>query len=114
MLDFGRVLRKKVAHSPLGESMQFADGNDSISIEIGGALQEGSLESQFKALEASSVDDQLEALKRKMALTAGKSEDPKQLGSGNAKAPPEEPSADDMKAAEIDAQLEELKKKLSG
>ena len=31
--------------------------------EIGGALQEGSLESQFKALEASSVDDQLEALK---------------------------------------------------
>mgnify|MGYP000911744799 CR=1 FL=1 len=82
--------------------------------EIGGALQEGSLESQFKALEASSVDDQLEALKRKMALTAGKSEDPKQLGSGNAKAPPEEPSADDMKAAEIDAQLEELKKKLSG
>ena len=82
--------------------------------EIGGALQEGSLESQFKALEASSVDDQLEALKRKMALTAGKSEDPKQLGSGNAKAPPEEPSTDDMKAAEIDAQLEELKKKLSG
>jgi phage shock protein A len=84
--------------------------------EIGGALQEGSLESQFKALEASSVDDQLEALKRKMALTAGKSEDPRQLGaSKDAKAPPaDEPSPDDMKAAEIDAQLEELKKKLSG
>ena len=51
-----------------------------------------------------------------MALTAGKSEDPRQLGSGknDAKAPPEESSADDMKAAEIDAQLEELKKKLSG
>jgi len=84
--------------------------------EIGGALQEGSLESQFKALEASSVDDQLEALKRKMALTAGKSEDPRQLGAGkDAKAPPaDEPSADDMRAAEIDSQLEELKKKLSG
>ena len=49
-----------------------------------------------------------------MALTAGKSDDPKQLGSaktvvGNTA----EVSADDMKAAEIDAQLEELKKKLS-
>jgi len=85
------------------------------STEISGALTEGSLESQFKALEASSVDDQLESLKRKMALTAGKSDDPKQLGSaktvvGNTA----EVSADDMKAAEIDAQLEELKKKLSG
>jgi len=85
------------------------------STEISGALNEGSLESQFKALEASSVDDQLESLKRKMALTAGKSDDPKQLGSaktvvGNTA----EVSADDMKAAEIDAQLEELKKKLSG
>ncbi|WP_434418634.1 PspA/IM30 family protein [Nannocystis pusilla] len=87
--------------------------------EIGGVLEEGSLESQFKALEAGNVDDQLEALKRKMALTAGKSEDPRQLGSGRADAksappPAEELSADDLKAAEIDAQLEELKKKLSG
>ena len=85
------------------------------STEISGALTEGSLESQFKALEASSVDDQLESLKRKMALTAGKSDDPKQLGSaktvvGNTA----DVSAEDMKAAEIDAQLEELKKKLSG
>jgi phage shock protein A len=85
------------------------------SSEIGGALTEGSLESQFKALEASSVDDQLDALKRKMALTAGKTEDPKQLGTaktvvGNTV----EASAEDLKAAEIDAQLEELKKKLSG
>ncbi|MBK8266574.1 MAG: PspA/IM30 family protein [Nannocystis sp.] len=39
--------------------------------EIGGALAESSLESQFKALEASSVDDQLEALKAKMALGPG-------------------------------------------
>src|SRR5690606_23060972 len=60
--------------------------------EIGGALQEGSLESQFRALEAGNVDDQLEALKRKMALTAGKSEDPRQLGAGRSetKAPPAE------------------------
>lgn len=86
--------------------------------EIGGALQEGSLESQFKALEAGNVDDALEALKRKMALTAGKSEDPRQLGAGKseakAQAKEEELGADDLKAAEIDAQLEELKKKLSG
>ena len=81
--------------------------------EIGGALAESSLESQFKALEASSVDDQLEALKRKMALTAGKTEDPRQIGAGKSAAAPAEPAAEDLKAAEIDAQLEELKKKLS-
>jgi phage shock protein A len=81
--------------------------------EIGGALSEGSLESQFKALEASSVDDQLDALKRKMALTAGKTEDPRQIGSGKPAADAAPPPPDEMKAAEIDAQLEELKKKLS-
>ena len=81
--------------------------------EIGGALSEGSLESQFKALEASSVDDQLDALKRKMALTAGKTEDPRQIGSGKPGAPADAPVVDEMKAAEIDSQLEELKKKLS-
>ncbi len=81
--------------------------------EIGGVLSEGSLEQQFKALEASSVDDQLEALKRKMALTAGKTEDPRQIGAGKSAAAPAEPAAEDLKAAEIDAQLEELKKKLS-
>ncbi len=80
-----------------------------------GALAESSLESQFKALEASSVDDQLEALKRKMALTAGKSDDPKAIGSGKpgAASPPADAAVEDLKAAEIDAQLEELKKKLS-
>jgi len=80
------------------------------SQEISGALNEGSLESQFKALEASSVDDQLDALKRKMALTAGKTEDPRQIGSGK---PAAEAPVDETKTAEIDAQLEELKKKLS-
>ena len=83
--------------------------------EIGGALAEGSLEQQFKALEASSVDDQLEALKRKMALTAGKTEDPRQIGAGKsaAAAPSADVAAAEMKEAELDAQLEELKKKLS-
>lgn len=78
-----------------------------------GALAESSLESQFKALEASSVDDQLEALKRKMALTAGKTEDPRQIGASKTPAASADPAAEEIKAAEIDAQLEELKKKLS-
>lgn len=86
--------------------------------EIGGALQEGSLEQQFKALEAGDVDDQLEALKRKMALTSGKAEDPRQLGAAASEAgapgQPEELRPEDLKTVEIDAQLEELKKKLSG
>ncbi len=82
--------------------------------EMGGALAESSLESQFKALEASSVDDQLDALKKKMALGPAKDAGPKQI-SGSAAAPPaDEPTADDLKAAEIDAQLEDLKRKLSG
>ena len=50
---------------------------------------------------------------RKMALTAGKTEDPRQIGAGKGPAAPAEPAVDELKAAEIDAQLEELKKKLS-
>jgi phage shock protein A len=87
-----------------------------------GALPESNLESQFKALEAgSSVDSELEALKQKMALGTG-SGPQKAIGGGDAHddahddfddldagAPPE----DDIKAAEVDAQLEELKRKLS-
>ena len=83
--------------------------------EIGGALAESSLESQFKALEAASVDDQLDALKKKMALgPGGAGGAPKQISGGAPSAPPSDPSPEDLKAAEIDAQLEELKKKLSG
>ncbi len=84
-----------------------------------GALPESSLESQFKALEAgSSVDSELEALKQKMALGSGGGGGPKAIGSGEdapeASAEPEaEPELDDVKAAEVDAQLEELKRKLS-
>ncbi|PRP91892.1 hypothetical protein ENSA5_52350 [Enhygromyxa salina] len=82
-----------------------------------GALPETTLESQFKALEAgSSVDTELEALKQKMALTTGGGER-KAIGASDDDAPEPEPEPelgdDDIKAAEVDAQLEELKRKLS-
>jgi phage shock protein A len=94
-----------------------------------GALPEASLDMQFKALEASTgVDDQLAALKGKMALQAAEAERKAiggKVGAGagagagaGSKAAPEPPPSDDevidaTKAAEIDAQLEELKKKLA-
>jgi len=93
--------------------------------EIGGALPEATLESQFKALEASSgVDDDLAALKSKMALQAAEQERERKALAGEVDesaasddAPPSEPSDEEVedatKGAEIDAQLEELKKKLS-
>lgn len=93
--------------------------------EIGGALPEASLESQFKALEASSgVDDDLSALKSKMALQAAEQERERRALAGEVEPEPApaagggEAVADDevedaAKGAEIDAQLEELKKKLS-
>lgn len=87
-----------------------------------GALPETSLESQFKALEAGSdVDDELAALKQKMALGTGSSAK-KAIGSSDAADGDEEAEvADeeeaepevDVRAAEVDAQLEELKRKLS-
>ena len=95
--------------------------------EIGGALPEATLESQFKALEASSgVDDDLAALKSKMALQAAEAErerralagevddEPAASAAGDAAPPPSDEEVEDASnAAEIDAQLEELKKKLS-
>ena len=98
--------------------------------EIGGALPEATLDAQFKALEASTgVDDELARLKQRMALQAAEEErerkallgevdePPKKPPGGGAKASadaPEEDAVDDeVRAAEIDAQLEELKKKLS-
>src|SRR5690606_14326450 len=83
-----------------------------------GALPETSLESQFKALAAgSSVDDELEALKQKMALGTGSGGPQKAIGAseeepGPAPSPDVEHVEDDMRAAEVDAQLEELKRKL--
>ncbi len=93
--------------------------------ELGGALPEASLDAQFKALAASSVDDELAALKKKMALQAAEAErkalggtvEPPKTSAANGSPKPEDKSEDeildDTKAAEIDAQLEELKKKLS-
>ena len=92
--------------------------------ELGGALPEASLEGQFRALEASSVDDQLESLKKKMALSAaaeerkaiegeaGEEPAPDESGA-TGQAPGDELEDEDLKAAEIDAQLDDLKKKLS-
>jgi len=92
--------------------------------EIGGALPEATLESQFKALEASSgVDDDLSALKSKMALQAAEQErerralagevEPEPAPAGGGEAVADDEVEDAAKGAEIDAQLEELKKKLS-
>lgn len=91
------------------------------SAEMGLALEDTSLESQFKALEAGSgVDDQLEALKSKMALKAAANEQKKLAGdpaATSAAPPPAAPAAEvveeDLAAAAIDNQLEELKRKLS-
>lgn len=90
--------------------------------EIGGALPEATLDSQFKALEASSgIEDDLAALKQKMALAAAE-EERKAIGgdigapsqSSSSSAPPSDEAVEDAtKSAEVDAQLEELKKKLS-
>ena len=91
-----------------------------------GVLPETSLESQFKALEAGDVDDELNALKRKMALKAAEDERKAIGGEVEAEAEAEaddddedepEKSEDEVKAeideAELDAELAELKRKLS-
>jgi phage shock protein A len=96
--------------------------------EIGGALPEANLEAQFRALAAGNVDDELTALKKRMALAAA--EDERRAIGGTVTPPSASAGAgassaaddagdedagdvDDAKAAEIDAQLEELKRKLS-
>jgi len=92
-----------------------------------GALPEASLDMQFKALEASTgVDDDLARLKKKMALQAAETERERRALDGEVGPPPSassgatsEPGVDRERvedaaaAAEIDSQLEELKKKLS-
>jgi phage shock protein A len=88
--------------------------------ELGGALPEATLESQFKALEAGNVDDELAHLKKKMALQSSEAErraiggdvDASAQG-GQADAVDDEDIEDRTDAAEIDSQLDELKKKLS-
>ncbi len=100
--------------------------------EMSGALPEANLEAQFRALAAGNVDDELSSLKKRMALVAAEDER-RAIGgtvtpprtAANSNAPSSSASAphqdevddagevDDAKAAEIDAQLEELKRKLS-
>jgi phage shock protein A len=88
--------------------------------ELGGALPEATLESQFKALEAGNVDDELAHLKKKMALQSSEAER-RAIGGdidasaqdGQAEAVDDEDIEDRTDAAEIDSQLDELKKKLS-
>jgi phage shock protein A len=97
--------------------------------ELGGELPEANLEAQFRALAAGNVDDELSALKKRMALAAAEDErraiggtvTPPTTASGSAanSSPADDAGeedageVDDSKAAEIDAQLEELKRKLS-
>lgn len=94
--------------------------------ELSEALPETSLESQFKALEAGSVDDELDKLKAKMALGPGGKSDQARAIKGDvtddepsaADAEPEpelteDEAEDEAKAAAVDAELEELKRKLS-
>ena len=107
-------------HEPLANRPCHLEAETEATAELG-TLPEASLETQFKALEAgSSVDAELEALKQKMALAAGSSAGPRAIAAGDDDLPADEleadldpPEAIDPKAAEVDAQLEELKRKLS-
>lgn len=88
-----------------------------------GELPEASLESQFKALEAGDVEDELSALKRQMALKAAE-DAPKAIGGevdpdAGAEASPQadkneaDKNKGEVDEAELDAELAELKRKLS-
>ncbi|TPV97286.1 MAG: PspA/IM30 family protein [Myxococcales bacterium FL481] len=94
----------------MAERVTQLEAEAEATAELSTGLPESSLESQFKALEAGGVDDDLEALKQKMALGAGGSN--KKAIEGEVGSAPGEggdkPAADDM-----DAELEELKRKLS-
>lgn len=91
-----------------------------------GALPESSLESQFKALESGGVDDQLDALKSKMALGSGSgSAEPKALSGESAASDTDSsaPASDEEEDAPardsappsspLDSQLDDLKRRLS-
>jgi len=93
------------------------EAESEASAELG-ELPEASLESQFKALEAGDVDDELSALKRQMALNAP-ADAPKAIGGDvDAKAQTTTDEGDaqveaEVDEAELDAELAELKRKLS-
>jgi phage shock protein A len=82
--------------------------------ELGAANVEHSLESQFKALEASTVDDQLAALKSRVALSAGGTNaEPRAIAgeAEGAKSPP--PASPPPQNSALDSQLDELKRRLA-
>ncbi len=85
--------------------------------ELGGALPESSLESQFKALAAGSVDDELAELKDRMALRAAEQKaiaGEATAHNGKPPSPPMQSEAESaISAAEIESELDALKKKLS-
>lgn len=97
----------------MAERVTQLEAEAEATAELSTGLPESSLESQFKALEAGDVDDELESLKQKMALAAagssnkaieGNVDEAASASSGGGAAP----SGDEM-----DAELEELKRKLS-
>lgn len=114
----------------MSERVTQIEAEAEATAELGGALPEATLEAQFRALAAGNVDDELSALKKRMALAASEEE---RRAIGGTVTPPRaaantspaddaadagddaggDAGEDDAKAAEIDAQLEELKRKLS-
>lgn len=107
--------------SRMDERVTQLEAEAEASAELG-ALPETTLESQFKALESgSSVDSELDALKQKMALRPGggaqkairSSDDEPEIDHAELDDLETEVGDVDVKAAEVDAQLEELKRKLS-
>ncbi len=79
------------------------------------ALPDASLESKFKELETGThVSDDLEALKRKMALGTGSQEGQRAITGDSPGGQGGDGGEQAAQSAEVDAQLEELKRKLNG
>lgn len=109
----------------MSERVTQLEAEAEATAELGSAQPDVSLDSQFRALEASSVDDQLSALKNKMSLGSGsESASPKAISGQKSEsadaedvtelaedATDEQPDAPPHSA--LDNQLEDLKRKLS-
>ena len=76
------------------------------------ALPDTSLESKFKALEAGDVNDELDALKRQMAISSGDQAPQKSIEGEHASPPADADQPEAQQTDQVDAQLEELKRKL--
>ncbi|MEE9382960.1 MAG: PspA/IM30 family protein [Nannocystaceae bacterium] len=103
----------------MAERVTQLEAEAEATAELSTGLPESNLESQFKALESGDVDDNLEALKQKMALAAGSTENKAldgEVGAGVGAGSDASTNAPQATAAEdsaIDDQLEALKRKLS-